>query len=239
MQDDAFQQEPSGFRLGSIGGTTIHVEISFFFLVGLFVLLDLESGAPLPNALLWIPVAFLSVLIHELGHAGVLGALGFGPSQISLAGLGGHTFNRRRAKAWQDLLVSLAGPITSFVLWFAASMIYQRLGVARSDAMLSAFLPFLAQVNLIWGIFNLLPIVPLDGGQALRNFFRFFASDRTSVYISSVVSILLGVLLIGWSLFSRQFFIAILGAMLTMQNFRTLQVVRSIPRGGPPDEPSP
>ena len=236
MHDDSFIQEPSGLRLGSLGGTTIHLEISFFFLVGLFVLLDLENGVPLPNALLWIPVAFLSVLIHELGHAGVLGLLGFGPSQISLAGLGGHTFNRRHAKAWQDFLVSLAGPITSFVLWLAASLLYRSLPFARQDAMLSAFLPFLAQINLIWAIFNLLPIVPLDGGQALRSFFRFFASDRTAVYISSVISILLGVLLIAWAAFSRQFVIAILGVMLTMQNFRTLQVVRSIRRDPPPPE---
>jgi Zn-dependent protease len=238
MQDDSFRQEPSGFRLGSLGGTTIHIEISFFILIGLFVLLDLESGNPLPNALLWIPVAFLSVLLHELGHAGVLGMLGFGPSQISLAGLGGHTYNPRRAKPWQDLLVSLAGPMTSFLLWYGAETAYRNVPFANQDPMLASFLPFLAWINLIWGFFNLLPIVPLDGGQALRNFFRFFASDRTAVYIVSIISILLGALLILWSVFNRQFFIAILGAMLTMQNVRTLQAVRSV-RGGPPPDDAP
>ena len=48
--------------------------------------------------------------MHELAHAGTIGAFGFGPSRIILAGLGGVTFNERRAKPWQDLLISLAGP---------------------------------------------------------------------------------------------------------------------------------
>lgn len=231
MNDDDLRPEPSGFRLGSIFGTTIHLEVSFLILVGLFVLLSMESGAPVQEALLWLPIAFISVLVHELGHAAVLGMLGFGPSQIALAGLGGHTFNPRRAKAWQDLLVSLAGPITSFLLFYAALAIYQSSTFAQNDPMLRAFLPFLARINLIWGFFNLLPIIPLDGGQALRNFFRFFLADRTAIYLSSIVSVGLGALLIAWAIWSRQFFIAILGGMLTLQNFRTLQAVRSIPRG--------
>jgi stage IV sporulation protein FB len=235
MHDEDLRPEPSGFRLGSIFGTTIHLEVSFLILVGLFVLLTMESGAPVQVALLWLPIAFISVLVHELGHAAVLGLLGFGPSQIALAGLGGHTFNPRRAKPWQDLLVSLAGPITSFLLFYVATISYANSTFAQNDAMLRVFLPFLAQINLIWGFFNLLPIIPLDGGQALRNFFRFFLADRTAVYLSAAVSVGLGALLIAWALFSRQFFIAILGAMLTVQNFRTIQVVRSIRRDPPGD----
>jgi stage IV sporulation protein FB len=228
MHDEDLRPEPSGFRLGSILGTTIHLEISFLILVGLFVVLSLERGAPVQDALLWLPIAFVSVLVHELGHAAVLGLLGFGPSQIALAGLGGHTFNARRARPWQDFLVSIAGPLTSFLLFYVSVLIYRHSSFAQNDPMLRAFVPFLAQINLIWGFFNLLPIIPLDGGQALRNVFRFFLADRTAIYFSSIISVLLGGLLIGWALLRGQFFIAILGAMLTLQNFRTIQAVRSI-----------
>jgi Zn-dependent protease len=228
---------PSGIRLGSIAGTTIHLQISFLILVGLFVLLDLESGAPLPVALLWLPVAFLSVLLHELGHAAALAALGFGRSQITLGGLGGLTFNPREAKPWQDLLVSLAGPVTSYLLYLGAAFAVARLPLAQSDPMLRAFLPFLANINRLWAFFNILPIAPLDGGQAVRNLLRIFLSERTAAYISAGSSALVGGLLVLWSLSRGQFFIAILGVMLTMQNLRQFQVIRSLRRRPPDDQP--
>lgn len=218
--------EPSGIRLGSIRGTTIHVEISFFILIALFVILHLEGGAPIEHALLWAPVIFFSVLLHEIGHAATIGLLGFGPSQISLAGLGGLTRNARRSRPWHDILISVAGPLSSFGIAVAAFFLLQNVAFFRSDPMFSVLFPMLMWANMIWGVFNLLPIFPLDGGQALRNFARMITRERTALMISVWVSMLVGAALAIWGLRSGQFFVAILAAVLTVQNFRQWQMVR-------------
>src|SRR5687768_10596811 len=104
-------------HLGSIRGTSIDVDVNFLFLILFFVVMNYNPAQGIHFALLWIPILFLSVLIHELAHAAMIGALGFGSSQVLLTGMGGVTMNSRRAKPWQDLLISLAGPVSSFILW--------------------------------------------------------------------------------------------------------------------------
>lgn len=220
--------EPSGIRLGSLRGTTIHVEISFLILIALFVILNLESGAPMERALLWAPILFFSVLLHEIGHAATIGALGFGPSQISLAGLGGLTTNARRSQPWQDILISVAGPLTSFLIAVLSLVLIRVVPYFRTDPMFSVLLPTLVWANTVWGIFNLLPIHPLDGGQALRNLARMVTRERTALMISVWISMIVGGALAVWGLLRGQFFIAILAAVLTVQNFRQWQIVRTI-----------
>ena len=216
-------------RIGSIRGTQIHVEPSFLIVVALFVILNMESaGGQFRHALLWAPLLFFSVLIHEIGHAATLGALGFGPSYIALAGFGGVTINQRRAEPWQDILVSIAGPICSFVLAAIAFVLLVFIPYFQGDPFFAAFLPLVIVANVFWGIFNLLPIHPLDGGNALRSLLRHFLSPRTAEVGSSWISILFSVGILGLALFAGQWFIAIFAAMFAHQNFQRLQMINKL-----------
>lgn len=221
-------EEPSGIRLGAIGKTPIYVDLSFFILCGLFVVLNMERGQSIAYALLWIPVLFVSILIHELGHAGAIAALGFGASRISLAGFGGYTENFRRARPWQDVLISFAGPLMSFILAFLVGILmgsFPRLG---ADPMMAALLPTLRWANIAWGIFNLFPVYPLDGGQIVRNLSRIVVSDETSFKFSAWSSIVIGVLLAGYGIITRSFFLAAIAGMLVFQNYQRLQTGRHL-----------
>ena len=230
----------SGFQFGSIRGTTIRVETSFLILIAFFVLFSMQSGTPIEHALLWIPVVFLSVLLHELGHASILGLLRFGPSEIALAGMGGFTQNRRRSKPWQEVLVSLAGPITSFLLAALAWWVLSAFPLATRDPMLRAFMPLMVRANISWGILNLLSVHPLDGGQALRNFARIVVSERTALLFSVWLSMLIGVPLVLWSLYQGQLFLAVIAGFLTVQNYQEWKIVRSsFPHDSVPPGPSP
>lgn len=221
-------QEPSGIRIGSVGKTPIYIDLSFLILCGLFVILNMERGQPIAYALLWIPVLFISILIHELGHAGAIAALGFGASRISLAGFGGYTENFRRAKPWQDVLISFAGPLMSFVLAFAVGGVIRRFPQVGGDPMMAALLPTLQWANIAWGIFNLFPVYPLDGGQIVRNLSRIVVSDETSFKFSAWSSIVIGVLLAGYGIISRSFFLAAIAGMLVFQNYQRLQMGRHL-----------
>ena len=110
-------------HLGTIFGTTITLDFSFLILIVFFVMTDVQQVG-MRYALLWVPVLLISILWHELAHAAMIGALGFGSSAIILEGIGGATYNERRAKPWQDLLISAAGPASSFLLaWIIALLI--------------------------------------------------------------------------------------------------------------------
>lgn len=210
-------------HLGSIRGTSIDVDFSFFILVFLFVVLNYQADQGIQYALIWIPILFLSVLIHELAHAGMIGVFGFGSSQIVLGGMGGVTINSRRAKAWQDMLISLAGPFSSFGLGLLAWWSYRTFPITHTDKMLDALVPRLIWANFAWGIFNLIPTPPLDGGHATRDFFRMFLSERTAFVIATWIAIIGGGGVAIYFFRQRQFFVALYIAWFVYMAFQRWQ----------------
>ncbi len=213
-------------KILNIRGTEVHAVPSFLILMVIFVIFSMEGGTPWHEAVLWIPIIFVSVLFHEGGHAAANGALGLGPSHIVLGGFGGFTMNRSQRKVWQDIVVSLAGPLFSFVL---AGIIYFGQGalpVFRTDPMLSILMPLLVQANVIWGIFNLLPVFPMDGGQALFGFVRYMAKPRTALLISIWSSMIIGGLLLLAGLYLRAIFLAVIVGFLLYQNYQRLQMLK-------------
>jgi len=211
---------PRLFRVATIAGTTVDVRVSFLVLAGLFVLVNLDGQVPLKFALLWVPVLFVSVLAHELAHAGTIAAFGFGPSRIELGGWGGETMNRRRAKPWQEVLISLAGPLSSIALAFALQLLLRSLPLARTSAMTVEFLQMMILANQAWAIFNLIPIVPLDGGHIVLHGLRQMIRPVLAFTIATWVSIVLGIALAAAAAFLwHQLFVVIIAASLVMQNW--------------------
>ncbi|MBN9518483.1 hypothetical protein J0H58_08190 [bacterium] len=126
--------------------------------------------------LAWFAIAFVSLLVHELGHALAFRAFGVG-SHIILYSFGGlavpwDTLHGR----WRRVAVSLAGPGAGFLL---AAVVWATNQSAQwaGGAPVAAFAYIaLLYVNLAWGAVNLLPVFPLDGGQVSQevclHFFR-------------------------------------------------------------------
>lgn len=208
-------------HLGSIRGTTITVDFSFLIIVALFVASAYNPALGVHYALLWAPVLFISVLIHELAHAAVIGLFGYGSSDIVLGGMGGVTINRRRARPFQDVAISVAGPLASFLLAWLMSLIMANVPYVRHDPMLIVFLPFMRQANIWWGVFNLLPINPLDGGHAVRNLLRTFLRENTAFVISVWIAIVVGVLVVIAGLLAKWIFLAMLIAWYVFVNWQS------------------
>jgi len=212
---------PRMLHLGSIRGTSIDIDISFLILIAFFVISAYRPEEGWPYALLWALVIFISVLIHELAHAGMIGLLGHGSSHVVLGGMGGVTINdRRNAKAWHDMLISVAGPLASFALFWITLRIEAGVPSAQKDPMLHALLPRLEWANLAWGIFNLLPVAPLDGGSVLRNFLRLFMADRIAFVISVWIGMLTALGAIVFFFRTGLFFAAILMAWFLVRNWQ-------------------
>jgi len=213
-------------HLGTIFGTTITLDFSFLILIAFFVIMDVQTRG-MREALLWIPILLISVLFHELAHAATIGALGFGSSAIILQGMGGVTYNDRRAKPWQDLLISAAGPASNFLLAWIVILIVRNVPAASRDPFFIAFLPLLAYINRFWGVLNLLPIGPLDGNHILRNFFRLFLRERPAFIISIWISLIVGVGIFVLCLIRQEVFLAVLVAWFVWSSWQQWELFRS------------
>lgn len=165
------------WRIGELLGHAIVVELTFLILAALFVFP--AFGKTFDDhfaALMMAPVLFLSILIHELGHAVAIDRFGYGKSTILLWGMGGLCIGRGGRTAKHGLLIALAGPAAGLIVGLPALALYLGLdfGLINVDVGRTVMktLWFIVFVNVGWSILNLLPIFPLDGGQALMNFLR-------------------------------------------------------------------
>ncbi|HEX2362264.1 MAG TPA: site-2 protease family protein [Jiangellaceae bacterium] len=160
--------------MGRIAGIPVHISPSWFLVAGVITvgfapvvrqrLPDFGSGA-YAIALTFAVLLYASVLFHEISHALTARALGLPVRGITLHFLGGYTEIERTAPTpGRDLVVSAAGPLVSLA---AAGLAY--LASTPVDQPVAHFLLLeLAWANLLVGIFNLLPALPLDGGHMLR-----------------------------------------------------------------------
>lgn len=127
------------------------------------------------RVLIFMLAAFHSILIHELGHAfaGIRSGAPF--VAIQLHGMGGVAiFPEARFNRARGILVSAAGPAASILLALTF-MIISRLVLPTMDPytrlgfFLGYFLSTMVFINAFWSVFNLFPVLPLDGGQILKD----------------------------------------------------------------------
>lgn len=197
---------------------------------GWFILTTLLLGSnerdPVKLAL-WVAVVFVSVVIHELGHALVGKAFGLTPS-IDLHGMGGTTHFRASATAsrdsfgaWKSAAISLAGPFAGFL--FAGVVIaLQIAGFHPTHPLAIHALSLLYAVNIYWGIFNLVPMLPLDGGNVLASFLRAL-SKKNGEKIARIISIVLAVAIGLYALRGESWWILYLAALFAYRNFQALR----------------
>ena len=118
------------------------------------------------GVLIWVGIIFFSVLIHEFGHA--LTAVVFKQkTQIQLVALGGLTsYEGPKLRFWQQFLIAFNGPLFGFFLFLFTTLLLQ-IDLSTSPTIFKILKS--AQIaNLFWTFVNLLPVLPLDGGQLLR-----------------------------------------------------------------------
>ncbi len=109
---------------------------------------------------------FISILVHELGHALTIRKYGL-PTSITLQAFGGlASYPAGYLDRKQSFLVMAAGPALQFVLGILVLLIAGVLPVP-AGSLFTPFLHDLMIISIVWAIFNCLPIYPMDGGQML------------------------------------------------------------------------
>jgi len=131
---------------------------------------DIDPAQPVQTAVLALVFAvlfYLSILGHELAHAWVAGAAGFPVHGITLWVLGGFTsYERRTASPLKEGLIAVCGPISSVVIGLGAAVVAS--ATYSGDPRVYVIAYALAVSNIVLGIYNALPGLPLDGGAVLK-----------------------------------------------------------------------
>ena len=189
----------TGFRLGKIFGINIHVDWSWFVI---FLLVTWSLAVTFGQihrswsfemrwglALLASFLFFVSVLAHELAHSLAAQSRGVPVKNITLFMFGGvANIQREPSSPGEELFITIVGPLTSLFLG-AICVLLGTNGITlfgdelRTSTVLSQLQPlrtvlaWLGSVNIMVGIFNLIPAFPLDGGRLVRAFFWAITRD--------------------------------------------------------------
>jgi Zn-dependent protease len=213
---------------GKILGFPVHLDLSFVIIMGVF---GYRPGVTLTEIVLWLLITPLAVLTHELGHAVLARAAGAEP-EIALAGFGGvttYTPPRELSRA-RSLGISLAGPAVGLVLGglllaIARSSIGANL---ESGTWQYIALEFGIWTCLGWSVFNLLPVLPLDGGQAMRELLP--GSPEVRLRRAAAVSIVVAVLAAAFAyLYFQLLFAALFMVFFAVSNYFTLRALSGSP----------
>jgi len=238
----------------SVFGIPVRVH-PWFWIVGVLLtsgeLLDREATPDLMAALQvllpWMAAFFLSILIHELGHALVMRFYGFSP-WITLYGFGGLAsyspaarYGSRGLGTFGQVLISAAGPGAGFVLAGVVMGLLLLSGHHVPTYWLPDFLPWggptqiigslpftrfigdVLQISIFWGVVNLLPVYPLDGGNIAREILLTL-NPRDGIRQSLILSIVAGAAVAALSLVTlKSWWMALLFGYLAYASYQALQ----------------
>ncbi|BBO35430.1 site-2 protease family protein [Lacipirellula parvula] len=237
-------------------GFPVRVHPMFWIITAVMRLRPGGKGTTPSELLSWVAVVFVSILVHELGHAFLQRRYG-GHPWITLYGLGGlASCDDEDRSPRSQILISLAGPVAGFLLALATLFLLNLMGHATSlqwaekpqlrmasmvgfpiyrfwvlweplgSPFANSILGDVLLVNIVWGLINLLPVYPLDGGRVSREALTLHnprGGIVLSLQISAVTAIVMAfVAAVYWQLM----FTAILFGYLAYSNYQTLQAYR-------------
>jgi Zn-dependent protease len=232
----------------SLLGFPVRIHWLFWVVTGVLGLRGSDNGTDPIVLVSWVVAVLLCILLHELGHAVVMRHFGYDAS-IVLYSFGGLAIPRGRRSygrepgAWAQILIAFGGPASGFILAALMALGLRFLGGYQihfmeggwRDIVPRVFLPnqvldeFVYQVFFIsvwWGLMNLLPVYPLDGGQIAYHLFSLFHPQdamRQALILSIMVGgIMCAVALVQW----KDMYVGILFGMLAYSSFATLQQSR-------------
>ncbi|RLB50773.1 MAG: hypothetical protein DRH23_03675 [Deltaproteobacteria bacterium] len=216
----------------------IPVRIHLWFWLMALWLWTLNSEEGWAGLVIWVAVVFQGILRHELGHALVGRAFGREP-RIELIALGGLTWweQREPMSPGRSLVVSAAGPAVGIFIGSLSLVLMDVLRVPDPSLARYAF-HSLIFINLGWGLLNLLPVLPLDGGNIVASLMELVAPSRGRLLACYVSFAVIGVLF-AVTVTLKQYPATILLFLLAFSTYQAFRAERQHAASGPSDDTPP
>ena len=219
----------------------------FFWALAAFLGWSGRSGT---EVIVWIACVFVSIMAHEFGHALTARSLLRQRPAVILHMLGGLCiYDRNDRSPWRQLAILLMGPGAGVILFLLVAVLGTVvLGIAPFGLVLvhepprwlltSPMTPLILEayndllvINLIWSLFNLLPIFPFDGGQITYTLFS-MRNAREGPKWCFIVSIGIAALMAVYFYQREQMYNALLVGYFGLINFQNLQAAQFQSRHG-------
>jgi len=164
--------------------TILNIPIKFHYSM-LFLIALVVFQAGVVSGLIISTIVYLTILMHELAHIKTAEQYGMLTSNITLHGLGGVanidvSFDKISPK--REIIISLMGPISNFIaailIYFIAYTFNINMQDMENGPNLDFAITYLYLVNVVLGIFNMLPAFPMDGGRILKAFLTIMLKDK-------------------------------------------------------------
>ncbi len=221
----------------SLGGIRVRVH-PFFWIVSL--LFSANTGAKPDVVLVWLLALFVSIVVHEMGHALAFRYYG-SSSHIVLHGFGGLAIPH--GQTWRgtlpNVVIALAGPGAGFLLATFVIVMLHAANISASVQFGPSFFPSwsvgliqnkhlwllvndMLYINIYWGLVNLLPVYPLDGGQVSRALFLRYSTGN-ALQQSLGLSVLVGAAIAFWALQQQNMFVGLMFGYLAVTSYQQMQ----------------
>lgn len=196
----------------------VRVEPIFWITLGLIGFMStrgLGGDAVLMASALFVMAGFISILIHELGHALMIRKYNQA-TQIVLSSFGGYATISGPLDRKQSFLVSISGPALQLAFGLAVYFIAPSLNLP--SFMIQLFVLFLYQVSIFWAIINCIPVLPFDGGHMLQA-----ALGPRKIKLTLTISMAVAVAACLYGFSTGHVIIGIFMAMSAFQSYQALE----------------
>lgn len=159
----------------------------------LFIMVMLSSV--ITGYFLELMTLFAIVLIHELGHIAAAKGFGWRIREVQFLPFGGVAVvdDQGTFSAWEEMLVALAGPLQNGIM-IGLAVVMHSFGLWESD-----WGSYFIQANMMIGLFNLLPVLPLDGGKIMQSLISLMLNYHRTIVYCTWISLVISTLIIVFS----------------------------------------
>jgi Zn-dependent protease len=227
------EQSPGAFRLFKALGVTVYLHWSWFLVIVFLVMSAVQQNTfrfanPLPWCAVLYAALFTIVLMHEFGHSLACRSVGGRADRIILWPLGGIAFVQPPQRPGAVLWSIVAGPLVNVALAPVTVGIWMLLDSVAPGTDAAKAAGFIAVMNGVLLIFNMLPIYPLDGGQTLQALLWFVIGRVNSLRVAAGIGIVCAVAGGVAAIIIQDVWLVVIALFVGMQAFRGLMVARGL-----------
>jgi Zn-dependent protease len=218
-------------NLGRMFGVYVRVDLTVLLVAAIFVVMGVGQNPTLQtvlNQMTFVILLFVSIFLHEMGHATGARLFGIRTLDVTLTFFGGYArLAQQPRRAIEDIVISFAGPATNLLIAGGLYLwLYSEASLAAADHTW-IILARVMQANFVLGLLNLLPGHPLDGGHIARAVLGTFMPLSRARLIVGYIGVAIGFVFIGLDLTGGFGYGLMIGLLLVLVATQEIQAARS------------